>query len=262
MRTFQTAALFAAIVLFCSAAMAEVLFTEASEQADFELVLVADGIVRPSSISFIGADDALISGWRGGLWRVSGETGAIRPVELQLSLADSSGFRTVTPHASFASNQWLYFCYANGTKAMNQTQIARGRLNGDRVSDLSVIFEAGNFSEDRLHQSCTIVWDTPTTFLLALGDRSHHLDKAQARDNYYGVIVRLNDDGTAASTGLAALDADTRPGVWSYGHRNIQGFAVDPASGELWAHEHGPKGGDEINHLREGRPTSGANRVW
>jgi len=249
---FTTAAMSVAIISYCSVSTAEVLFAESSEQADFELTLVADGFGRASSINFVGDNDVLISGWRGGLWRVSIETGIIKAVELELSLADDSGLRTVSPHPSFASNDWLYFCYTNGTKSRNQTQIARGRLVDDRITELSVIFEAGNFSEGRLHQGCTIVWDTSTTFLLALGDRFHHLDKAQARDNYYGVIVRLNDDGTTATTGLTELYADTKPGVWSYGHRNMQGFTKDPATGELWAHEHGPKGGDEINHLREG----------
>ncbi len=252
MRTNRAAAILVATVLCFSVSAAEVLFAESSEQAEFELALVADGFERPSSINFIGGDDALISGWRGDLWRVSTESGDIQPVELELSLADGSGLRTVSSHPSFASNDWLYFCFANGTKARNQTQIARGRLVGNRIIDLSVIFEADNFSEGRLHQSCTIVWDSPTTFLVALGDRYHHLDQAQARDNYYGVIVRLNDDGTAAATGLAELYADTQPGIWSYGHRNIQGFTKDPATGEWWAHEHGPKGGDEINRLREG----------
>lgn len=252
MQMIRTAAMLVVGISYCSVSVAEVLFAESSEQADFELALVADSFERPSSISFIGDDDALVSGWRGDLWRVSTDTGNTQPVELELSLADGSGFRTVTPHPSFAANDWLYFCYANGTKASNQTQIARGRLVGNRITDLSVIFEAVNFSNDRLHQSCTIVWDSPTTFLLALGDRYHHLDKAQSRDNYYGVIVRLNDDGTAAATDLASLYPDTKPGVWSYGHRNMQGFTADPATGELWAHEHGPKGGDEINRLREG----------
>jgi glucose/arabinose dehydrogenase len=249
---FRTVAMLVATVSFFSVSAAEVLFAESSEQADFELTLVADGLGRASSINFIGDDDALISVWQGGLWRVATDTGNVLPVELELSLADGSGLRTVTPHPAFASNNWLYFCFANGTEARNQTQIARGRLVGNRITDPSVVFKAGNFSKERLHQSCTIVWDTPTTFLLALGDRSHHLDKAQARDNYYGVIVRLNDDGTPAATGLAELYADTKPGVWSYGHRNMQGFTQDPVTGELWAHEHGPKGGDEINRLREG----------
>lgn len=252
MRMFRVATAIVATVAVSSVSLAEVLFTEASEQANFELVLVTEGLERPSSIDFIGDDEALISGWRGDLWRVATQTGSVEPVELGLELADGSGFRTVSPHPSFESNAWLYFCYANGTKARNQTHIARGRLDGNRVVDLAVIFEAGNFSNDRLHQSCTIVWDTPTTFLVALGDRYHHLDKAQARDNYYGAVVRLNEDGSAADTGLAELYDDTNPGVWSYGHRNMQGFAKDPQTGDLWSHEHGPQGGDEINRLREG----------
>ena len=252
MRSIGTVALVVAIGFSNALSAAEILFSESSEQADFELALVADGFERPSSFNFIGDNETLVSGWRGGLWRVSTDSGITQSVELELSLADGSGFRTVTPHPAFASNQWLYFCYATGTKSNNQTLIARGRLAGNQIEDFSVIFEAANFSNERLHQSCTVVWDSPTTFLLALGDRYHKMQQAQARDDYYGVVVRLNDDGSPAATGLAELYEDTYPGVWSYGHRNIQGFTKDPVTGELWAHEHGPQGGDEINRLREG----------
>lgn len=252
MRYYGVATMLVAVSFSIPVSAAEIVFAESSEQASFELALVADGFERPSSIGFIGDNEALISGWRGGLWRVSTESGDVQPVGIELSLADGAGFRTVTPHPAFKTNGWLYFCYATGAKSNNQTLIARGRLAGNQVSDFSVIFEAANFSNERLHQSCTVEWDSPTTFLVALGDRYHNMQEAQDRDNYYGVVVRLNDDGSAATTGLAELYADTNPGVWSYGHRNIQGFTKDPVTGELWAHEHGPQGGDEINRLREG----------
>jgi glucose/arabinose dehydrogenase len=97
------------------------------------------------------------------------------------------------------------------------------------------------------------VWDTPKTFLLALGDRYHYKDHAQSLSDYYGVIVRLNEDGTPAKTKLASSSPETRPGIWSYGHRNPQGLVIDPIDGEIWSHEHGPQGGDEINHLHEAK---------
>ena len=128
--------------------------------------------------------------------------------------------------------------------------LARGRHAGGSVADIETIFEAENFSEDRLHQSCTIVWDTDSTFLLALGDRYHHLERAQSTEDYYGVIVRLREDGTTAPT-MLARQTQVRDGIWSYGHRNVQGLVIDPFNNEIWAHEHGPQGGDEINRLRE-----------
>ena len=82
-------------------------------------------------------------------------------------------------------------------------------------------------------RGCTIVWDTNESFLLALGDRFHELEQAQDPGNYYGVIVRLNDDGSPAETELNRRMPGSKSGVWSYGHRNVQGFTLDPASGEL-----------------------------
>lgn len=248
-------ALTAALLLpltFSTIALADtVTLSESSEQADFDLLLRADGLRNPSSVVFADNGDAYLSGWFGNLWRLDADDGAIETLELGLDLAEGRGFRTVTLHPDFSSNGTLYFCFANGTAERNQTLVARGRLRGTSVTDLQTIFSAENFSRQRLHQSCTIVWDTDSTFLLALGDRYHHLDRAQAKDDYYGVIVRLREDGQPAATVLSENDGAS-PGVWSYGHRNIQGFTRDPDSGEFWAHEHGPQGGDEINHLRPG----------
>ena len=226
--------------------------TEQSEQASFDLVLVVEGLRNPSSLAFTDSGDAYLSGWFGDLWRVSNGGSAAEKIALDLPLADGRGFRTVSPHPAFATNNTLYFCFATGTEERNQTLIARGQLEGEAVRNIDIVFEAENFSHDRLHQSCTIVWDTDSTFLVALGDRYHHLERAQQPNDYYGVVVRLDESGKPAATAGVAIDG-AAAGVRSYGHRNIQGFARDPASGEFWAHEHGPQGGDEINHLKPGR---------
>ena len=140
MHVFRTATFLVATALSLSVSASEVLFTETSEQAEFELVLVTDSLERPSSIEFVDGEHALISGWRGDLWRVATDTGNVRPIELELSLADGGGLRTVFAHPAFASNRWLYFCHATGTKSNNQTLISRGRLAGNRVVDTTVIF--------------------------------------------------------------------------------------------------------------------------
>ena len=249
MRALTAAVLLPFTLIFAAHADAPTL-SENSEQANFELRLRADGLRNPSSVAFAENGDAYLSGWYGNLWRIDAD-GTVESLELNLELADGRGFRTVALHPDFARNNTLYFCFATGTAERNQTHIASGRLRGTSVTDARTIFSARNFSRERLHQSCTIVWDTDSTFLVALGDRYHHLDKAQAKDDYYGVIVRLRDDGQPAQTSLAERQGAS-PGVWSYGHRNIQGFTRDPDSGDFWAHEHGPQGGDEVNRLREG----------
>ena len=242
----------AALTFLVPAVKAETLFSETSEQAAFEVAVAVSGLRNPSSFAFVTNGDAFLSGWYGDLWRVPAGQGRAVLLSLDLDLAEGRGLRTVSPHPQFADNGTLYFCYANGTGDRNQTHIARGRLQGGAVTEVEVVFEAENFSEGRLHQSCTIVWDTNETFLLALGDRFHELEQAQQPGNYYGVIVHLNDDGSPTATELNRRIPDSNPGVWSYGHRNVQGFTIDPASGELWAHEHGPQGGDEVNQLRAG----------
>lgn len=250
---FAVAVLSSLPALLLSAAGAQSLvLTEESEQAHFELMLLAEGLRNPSSIAFTDRGDALISGWYGDLWRIVAGRSSAESIPLDLALTDGRGLRTVSPHPSFADNGYLYFCFATGSEERNQTLIARGRLLDDEVVDVQTIFSAENFSKGLGHQSCKFHWESDSTMLVPLGDRFHHKERAQSRADYYGVVVRLNDDGTPAATTLAERHADTKPGVWSYGHRNIQGMARDPFSGEVWAHEHGPYGGDEVNRLSEG----------
>lgn len=244
------AAAFSLPFVFSQAIAETVLFTEASEQGSFELVLVAEGMRNPSSVAFADNGDAYISGWYGDLWRLRAGRSAVEALTVRLDLAEGRGFRTVTLHPDFANNRTLYFCFANGVTEHNQTHIALGRLDGAGVRGLETVFTAENFSHERLHQSCTMVWDTDSSFLLALGDRYHYLHRAQTPDDYYGVIVHLGEDGEPMPVDVPIERA--APGVWSYGHRNVQGFTRDPETGEFWAHEHGPQGGDEINLLRPG----------
>ena len=149
MRTLVAAV---ALSSLCPLAHAEGVFSEISEQANFDLALVASDMRNPSSVAFTSSGDALISGWYGDLWRLPAGDGELASLSLSLDLADGRGFRTVSPHPEFAMNRTLYFCYASGTGDRNQTHIARGQLDGDAVQDVEIVFRAENFSEGRLHQ--------------------------------------------------------------------------------------------------------------
>ena len=138
----------------------------------------------------------------------------------------------------------------------------RGRLQGDRVVDLQEIFEANAWGGNNNHFSGRMVFDRSGYLFLAVGDRMvtpDLMDEHPAQDltNHMGTIIRLHDDGRVPSDNPFVGRADALPEIWSYGHRNIQGLALHPLTGEVWLNEHGPRGGDELNLI-----VRGANYGW
>lgn len=157
----------------------------------------------------------------------------------------------------FEASAVLYLSYAVGTPEDNTTQLARARLVGDALVDLEVIFTAEPTRTRPVHYGGRMAWLADDTLLLTLGDGFDLREQAQNLGTHIGTIVRLRPDGSAPMDNpfvgsVAALDE-----IFSYGHRNPQGIVVDAASGTIWAHEHGPRGGDEINRL-----VAGENYGW
>jgi aldose sugar dehydrogenase len=169
------------------------------------------------------------------------------------------GLLEVAPHPDFASNRLLYLSYSkpigNGKQAT--TAVVRGRFENDRLSGIEPIFEA--ISEGRGHYGCKLAFDGKGYLYLTVGDRqappSGNLEAHPAQDlsNHHGVTVRLHDDGRVPSDNPFAGREGARPEIWSYGHRNAQGMAIHPETGDVWQNEHGPQGGDELNLILPGR---------
>ena len=160
-------------------------------------------------------------------------------------------------HPDFARNGLLYVCLTVGSTAANATSVIRGRLTGRALQSVTTIFTAVPFKKDALHFGCRLMFGPDGKLLVTLGDGRWYPYQAQALDNDLGKVVRLNDDGTIPADNPFARRWQARPEIYTYGHRNIQGIALNPLTGEVWIHEHGPKGGDEVNILH-----SGANYGW
>jgi glucose/arabinose dehydrogenase len=163
------------------------------------------------------------------------------------------------PHPNFASNRLLYLTYSKPGASEEQTTTAliRGRFENDRLTDVQELF--ASISQGRGHFGGKIAFDTNGFLFLSLGDRQvppeGDLEKHPAQDlsNHHGAIVRLHDDGRVPADNPFVKQAGARPEIWSYGHRNVQGLAIHPETGDLWANEHGPQGGDELNLIQRGR---------
>lgn len=228
---------------------------------DYRVVTVADGLVQPWSIAFLPGGDMLVTERPGRLRIIRG--GKLLPQAVEgvpaVFYSGQGGLLEVMPHPEFASNRLLYLSYSKPgpTESQSTTALIRGRFEHDRLTDVEEIFHA--VSQGRGHYSGKIAFDGKGYLFLTLGDRQvppqGDLEAHPAQDlsNHHGKIIRLHDDGRVPADNPFAGRAGARPEIWSYGHRNAQGLAIHPETGELWANEHGPQGGDELNLIRPGR---------
>ncbi|WP_397573224.1 PQQ-dependent sugar dehydrogenase, partial [Silanimonas sp.] len=155
-------------------------------------------------------------------------------------------------HPKFAENGLVYLSFSEPGSGGAGTSVARGRLDGETLRDVQVIFRQSPKVDTGFHYGSRLVFDRSGQLWVSTGDRGMQ-DSAQDLTRGQGKLFKLNDDGTPATALPLAARAGTHPGVFSYGHRNIQGMALHPQTGLVWTHEHGPRGGDEINVPRAGR---------
>jgi glucose/arabinose dehydrogenase len=228
---------------------------------DYRVVTVAEGLIQPWSIAFLPGGDALITERPGRLRILRQGKLLAQPVEgiPKVFHSGQGGLLEVMPHPNFAANRLLYITYSKpgATDADSRTALIRGRFENDRLTDVKEIFDA--VSKGRGHYSGKIAFDKSGFLFLTLGDRQvppeGNLEAHPAQDltNHHGKIVRLHDDGRVPTDNPFVSRPGARPEIWSYGHRNVQGLAIHPETGELWANEHGPQGGDELNRIEPGK---------
>lgn len=169
------------------------------------------------------------------------------------------GFMDVVLHPDFEENRLVYLSYGkpNEDATIGTTTIVRGRLENHQVVDVTEIFESDAWGGNNNHFSGRMIFDLDGYLYLAVGDRMVDPDlladhPAQDLTNHMGTIVRLHDDGMVPTDNPFVGHPTAHSEIWSYGHRNIQGLAVDPRTGDVWANEHGPRGGDELNLILPG----------
>ena len=234
---------------------------------DYRVATFADGLVQPWSIAFLPGGDTLITERPGRLRIV--RNGKLLPNAVegvpQVLFNRQGGLLEVAPHPDFATNRLLYITYSKqigelppGSKdpVPATTVLIRGRLENDRLTNIQQLFQS--VSKGAGHFGGKIAFDKNGFLFLSLGDRQvppeGDLEKHPAQDltNHHGKMIRLHDDGRVPADNPFVKQVGALPETYSYGHRNIQGLAVHPQTGEVWANEHGPQGGDELNLIRPG----------
>ena len=226
---------------------------------DYRVVTVADGFEVPWSMTWLPNGDMLVTERPGRLRIVRG--GRLMPNAVagvpEVLANGQGGLLDVVAHPDFATNRMVYLSFSKpqGGRA-STTTVIRARFENDALTGVEEIFEAQ--SSGAGHYGGRIVFDGAGHFFLSIGDRqaraSGDLEAHPAQDlsSHQGVVVRLNEDGSVPADNPFVGQAGALPEIWSYGHRNPQGMALHPETGELWATEHGPQGGDELNRVQAG----------
>jgi aldose sugar dehydrogenase len=250
--TVMLAAVFSAAWPF-EARAAEVIRDEIrTEYESIRLVRVAGPLERPWALAFLPDGRLLVTERDGRLNLVAGAE--ITPVSglPEVTAFGQGGLMDVALHPGYEENGWIYLTYSKGGEGGTATALIRGRLDGARLVDVEEIFVQDRFSSPGRHYGSRLAWTLDGKLLMSIGDRGVEPSRAQDLGDHAGTLLRLNDDGTPAAGNPFADTEGALPEIYSYGHRNIQGLIVHPETGEIWASEHGPRGGDELNLVRAG----------
>jgi aldose sugar dehydrogenase len=163
-----------------------------------------------------------------------------------------AGLMDIQVHPDYAKNGWIYLTYAKPDGSGGGTVIARAKLDGNTLTGFEELFKALPTSGSGSHFGSRIVFDGKGYIFFSSGERGKK-ENAQDLTNHLGKILRLHEDGRVPKDNPFVNTAGAKPEIWSYGHRNPQGLYFDKATNTLWDHEHGPKGGDELNKIEKGK---------
>jgi len=232
--------------------------TVSSDEHAFRVVVLARSLENPWSLAFLPDGRMLLTERPGRLRVVRDRRLDPRPVGGLPEVAPhgQGGLMDVVPHPRFAENALVYLAYSERGADGWGTSLARGRLQGDRVSgerleNVEVLFRQSPKGRAGQHFGGRIVFDRAGYLYLTLGDRGEK-ERAQKPDDHAGSVIRLHEDGRVPADNPWAGKPGWKAEKYTLGNRNMQGAAIHPQTGLLWTHEHGPQGGDEINVVRAG----------
>jgi aldose sugar dehydrogenase len=248
----------------CAVLIALLLAVAPATAAEFTVEKVATGLVNPWGLQFL-PDGRMLVTERAGRLRIVDRDGKLSdPITgvPEVYVQQQGGLLDVALDPKFADNRLIYVSFSEPRGGpTNATAVARGKLvlspSGGSFEDVSVIFRQQPAAASGAHFGSRLVFARDGTLFVTLGDRFVLSAKAQDLSTHIGKIVRINADGSIPADNPFAERTDARQEIWSYGHRNVQGAALEPVSGKLWTVEHGARGGDEVNH-----PEGGKNYGW
>jgi aldose sugar dehydrogenase len=262
MKPFRLAILAIAPIALALPAAADEIFE--TENGPINVEAFASGLSHPWGLTFLPEGGMLVTE-RGGNLRFVSDSGDVSdPISgvPQVVARGQGGLLDVALHPAFADNRLVYLTFSEaGDRGVNGTAVARGALNADMTAldNVEVIFRQMPKVASNAHFGSRLVFDNDGLLWVTLGERSAAQFRVMAQDldAHLGKVIRIHDDGSVpADNPFVGVDGALHE-IWSYGHRNPQGMALHPETGDVWTHEHGPRGGDEVQI-----PRAGANHGW
>jgi len=224
--------------------------------SEFNIVKVLDNLENPWSLAFLPDSSILITERPGRLLIYKNSTVTRVSGLPDIHTGGQGGLLDVALHPDFKANSLIYFTYSYSGNGGSGTALYRGKLEGNNLTGGEVLYRLPQLSGSGVHYGSRIVFAPEGTIYMTIGERGDRR-RAQRLDDAAGSTLRFNDDGSIPGDNPFTGRGDALPEIYSYGHRNAQGMAVNPETGEIWQHEHGPKGGDEVNIIKPG-----ANYGW
>jgi aldose sugar dehydrogenase len=229
---------------------------------NLKTVTIAEGLSYPWSLAFLPQNRGFLVTERDGkLWHITRDGNIRKEIKgLPAIYVDGQGgLFDIALAPDFEKSGIVFFSYAGGNKEANNTELARARLDlaEQKLEDVTVIFQAQPKTSGSNHYGGRILPGKDGTVFLTLGEKFDFRDHAQKTSDHLGTLIRINADGSIPSDNPFVQDTAAKPEIFSYGHRNAQGIALQPETDIVWMHEHGPRGGDEVNIL-----AAGANYGW
>ena len=249
-------AIWLASLTFLSCSKDRESFIIQSEGMKLRVEAITDSIAVPFGMTFLTEETLLVTDRKGGkLIAVDLRSGRKTYIEnlpdVFVPKGGDSGMLDVAVHPDYKLNGWIYFSYAIGTDSGSTMAVDRAKLERNKLVQRERLFKALPYYKEPAHLGCRLAFNDGYLYL-TMGDRYDLRDSAQSLGNHLGKVLRIHDDGRIPEDNPFAARKGAMPEIWSYGHRNPQGLVFHPPTSTLWEHEHGPKGGDEVNIIKPG----------
>lgn len=226
-----------------------------SEKGRIAATPVVSGLKHPWGMAFLPDGRMLVTERTGTIRYVTSDGRKSEPLSgmPDIEVGGQGGLFDVILDPDFGRNRRIYFSYSEPGDGGNSTTVARATLQENSLADLKVIFRQQPKFNSAQHFGGRLVFTPDGNLFITLGERGRRSQDAQTLNTHHGKVVRIHPDGSIPVDNPFVKDPAALGAIWSYGHRNVQGAALHPQTGQLWTHEHGPQGGDEINIIRPGK---------
>lgn len=230
------------------------LLAGSASAAQYKIETVVEDLSHPWAIAFLPDGDMLVTERAGQLRRIT--NGKLQPDPIgnlpEMYVGGQGGLLDIILDPNFSSNQRVFISLSTGTKGANATQVISARLEGNKLEDINIIFTASPDKDTPHHFGGRLALMPDSTLLITVGEGFDYREQAQFLDNHFGKLIRINKDGSIPTDNPFRGFEGVLPEIWSYGHRNQQGLLIS-VDGTVWLHEHGPRGGDELNRIEPGK---------